>query len=82
LILGETGVGKSTFINAFINYLVFDSLDDAMKDDNLNYIIPCSFSTQYVDRKSRNGRLVQQEIKIGSSTDERDGSAKMPSYKI
>ncbi|QKD61950.2 uncharacterized protein FOBCDRAFT_148152 [Fusarium oxysporum Fo47] len=30
LILGETGVGKSTFINSFINYIMYDSLDEAM----------------------------------------------------
>ena len=32
LLLGGTGVGKSTFLNAFVNYLAFDSLDDALSD--------------------------------------------------
>ena len=30
LILGQTGVGKTTFVNAFVNHLVYDSLEKAL----------------------------------------------------
>ncbi|KAI9874135.1 MAG: hypothetical protein M1823_007756, partial [Watsoniomyces obsoletus] len=73
LILGETGIGKSTWVNAFVNYLTFASLDDGMNATKLNSIIPCSFATQYVDPAS-GGRLVQKEVRIGYDDDERDGA--------
>ena len=42
LLLGQIGVGKTTFINAFANYLVYNSLDEAI-DGSLQVIIPTSF---------------------------------------
>jgi GTPase SAR1 family protein len=74
LILGETGVGKSTWINAFINYLTYHSLDDALRAEDLRWVIPCSFSTQLKDESDSRGKFVQRDIKIGSSTSEKDGA--------
>lgn len=63
LILGETGVGKSTFISAFVNYLTFSSLDEGMSVQNLNWVIPCSFATQSID--PRTGRLFNSRSRSG-----------------
>ena len=44
LILGETGVGKSTWINGFINYLYFADMAEAMNAKEFHVLIPSSFT--------------------------------------
>lgn len=42
LLLGQTGVGKSTFINAFANYLTHHSFSEALREEMIT-LIPASF---------------------------------------
>ncbi|KAI1333513.1 hypothetical protein F5Y15DRAFT_430865 [Xylariaceae sp. FL0016] len=73
LILGETGVGKSTWINAFYNYIMFKSLDDARAHEKLEWVIPSSFSLQEQDEETHS-RYVETSIKVGEFDDaEMDG---------
>jgi predicted GTPase len=63
LLLGETGVGKSTFINAFANYVFYEKLDDALREDLL-WLIPASFTVTDADT------FEQKAVKIGEDPNE------------
>lgn len=65
LILGETGVGKSMFLNAFHNYLIYESLEGAMANPReLQYLIPCAFDY----KEKAGGKTEKREVVVGEAT--------------
>jgi GTPase SAR1 family protein len=60
LLLGQTGIGKTTFINSFANYLVNNTLDEAI-DGEIKIIIPTSFS--FTDPETFEEKLIQMGSK-------------------
>ncbi|CAF4222296.1 unnamed protein product [Rotaria sp. Silwood2] len=66
LLLGESGVGKSTFINALMNYLTFKSLKQALSSNPI-VLIPVSFPLRISDTLDE--RVVKFDL-IGSSSNE------------
>ncbi|KAG5798413.1 hypothetical protein H9Q69_002561 [Fusarium xylarioides] len=74
LVLGQTGVGKSTFINSFVNFLTFESFDEAKSAQKLEYKVPCSFSVSHWNSSDPDQELENRTIRVGSGDDEHDGT--------
>jgi predicted GTPase len=71
LILGATGVGKSTWVNAFVNYLSYPTLDDALEAEKLCWIIPFAFSTY---SKRADGEFEKMKVSFGFEKQSADES--------
>ncbi|KAI0008372.1 hypothetical protein F4779DRAFT_587417 [Xylariaceae sp. FL0662B] len=54
--------------------MLYQTLDDALAHKKIDYVIPSSFSTQYIDENSPEGSFVQCDVKVGSTETEHDGS--------
>ena len=69
LLLGETGVGKSTFINGFVNYLHYGSLREA-KEGESRWLIPSHFTItaeNFEERRITCGSDPNEVSKVGQS---------------
>lgn len=77
LILGRSGVGKSTWINAFVNYLLHPSLDDGLEADELLWVIPFAFRTYSINE---DGEFEDLKVEVGF--DQRSSILTTPNQKV
>ncbi|KAJ2983882.1 hypothetical protein NQ176_g379 [Zarea fungicola] len=81
LLLGQTGIGKSTFINAFLNYLNYETLNQALRSpDALAYDIPFQFAYHDENNTRREVRYGNESVCEIFSFLGKSGTQKCESY--
>ncbi|CAG8560709.1 5618_t:CDS:2, partial [Scutellospora calospora] len=79
LLLGEVGVGKSTFINTFANYFTFNSLDDAKSKERV--LIPSEFIiTDSHDKKAKFIKIGENNLNEQFTNKETSSTKSCKSY--
>lgn len=63
LVIGETGVGKSTWINGIANYMSFERFEDALKTKQLPCLIPMNFNLYTGDNYNEVNVKVKATVK-------------------
>ena len=67
LLLGETGVGKSTWINGFANYLLYQTLEEAEREEKGPvFLVPTLFTIT-------DNNCAEYEVSTGTYPNERTG---------
>jgi hypothetical protein len=82
LVFGESGVGKQTFINAFVNYLRFATLDNSLSAKDLRWVAPHSFTLQYIDVSSLHSDIEFREVRVRPTDDRHQGTSQHSGTQI
>jgi GTPase SAR1 family protein len=70
ILFGESGVGKSTFINALSNYLKYENFEKALlaaQEANSSFLIPSQFTMKNNTNKEETITLDNQNFDVGQS---------------
>lgn len=76
LLLGNSGVGKTIFINTFVNVFCYNDLESALQHNKLYYLIPTSFNHENPE-PTRTSAERRRRVK-----DTEENNIKLPPVKI
>lgn len=67
VVVSETGVGKSTWINAIANYITYETAEEALAKPHINMI-----PTEFTISVKKDGEMLSTHVKVGEEGDARN----------